>query len=377
MRAFQYTSYPCEVLFGPGSLDDLPGALDRLGRRRLLLCASGSTVRAGIVDRLSASLGEQLIAVYDHVQPHVPEAQVTEALALARERHVDGLIGLGGGSPIGFAKALAHALQNDSARQRSHAIIAVVAIPTTYAGSEMTPVFGVTRQVEGTPRKITVTDPAIVPRVVVYDPVLTLALPRDLTASTAVNALAHCVEALYSITANPLSTAAALEGARLIVDALTRCLAAGDDLSVRSDLLAGAYLAGVALSGVKMGLHHGLCHVLGGTCGVPHGIANAIVLPHALRFNLDATAPALSQLAAALVVAPQSADDTARAIAVAERIDTLIGQLGLPRRLRDVGVPEAEIPALARLALASPAVRANPKPIEDATQIEAILRAAW
>jgi maleylacetate reductase len=374
MRTFQYTSYPCEVLFGPGSLDDLPDALDRLGRRRLLLCASGSTVRTGKVDRLSASLGERLVAVYDQVQPHVPEAQVTEALALARERKVDGLLGLGGGSPIGLAKALAHTLRSDSPEQPSHVVIA---IPTTYAGSEMTPIFGITRQVEEIPRKMTVTDPTIVPRLAVYDPVLTLDLPRDITASTAVNALAHCVEALYSITANPLSSAAALEGARLIVDALPRCLAAGDDLSARSDLLAGAYLAGVALSGVKMGLHHGLCHVLGGTCGVPHGIANAIVLPHAMRFNLDATAPALAALAAALVAAPQSADDTARAIAVAERIDTLIGQLGLPRRLRDVGVPESEIPALARLAFASPAVRANPKPIEDVSQIEAILRAAW
>jgi maleylacetate reductase len=374
MRAFQYTSYSCAVLFGSGSLDDLPGAGDRIGCRRLLLCASSSAIRAGLVDRLATSLGERLVAVYDRVQPHVPEAQVTEALALARERGIDGLIGLGGGSPIGLAKAVAHALHSGSAVTTSRAIIA---IPTTYAGSEMTPVFGITQQVDGTPRKITVTDPAVLPRLVVYDPTLTLDLPQTLTASTAVNALAHCIEALYSVTANPLSSAAALEGARLIVDALPRCRAAADELTARSDLLAGAYLAGVALSGVKMGVHHGLCHVLGGTCGVPHGIANAIVLPHALRFNLDVTAPALAPLAAALGVAPESHDDMTRASSVAARIDTLIGQLGLPHRLRDVGVAEPELPVLARLALASPAVRANPKPIEDASQIEAILRAAW
>src|SRR3989440_12434082 len=124
-----------------------------------------------------------------------------------------------------------------------------------------------------------------------------------MTASTGINALAHCIEALYSLTRNPLSTAAATSGVHAITSALPRCYAAGDDLEARSEMLMGAYLAGTALSSVTMALHHGLCHVLGGTAGVPHGLANAIILPHAMRFNLDVAAQQLAPAAAAMGIA--------------------------------------------------------------------------
>jgi maleylacetate reductase len=384
MRAFEYTFYPRDVVFGAGSLDRLGEALDRFGWRRALLCASGSARRAGQVDRAADMLGGRLVATFDGVAPHVPEAQVSEALALADECRPDVVIGLGGGSPIGLAKALAHALGTPGAEvvgaqaaDGSDTSIAVAAIPATYAGSEMTPVFGVTREIDGAPRKVTVADPRITPRLVVYDPALTLDLPPTITASTGINALAHCVEALYSITANPLSTATALEGAHIIGGALPRCYVAGDNLGARTEMLGGAHLAGTALAGVKMGLHHGLCHVLGGSYGVPHGIANAIVLPQAMRFNLDATAPALARLGAALGIERAGRGDEALAAATVEWIGELIERLGLPRRLREAGVGEAELPALAQLAFANPTVRSNPKPVADASQLEEVLRAAW
>ena len=164
----------------------------------------------------------------------------------------------------------------------------------------MTPVYGVTRHSDGSSRKVTVTDPRVTPKLTIYDPQLTLKLSPEMTASTGINALAHCVEAVYSITRNPLSTAAALGGARRIASALPQCFARGDDLEARTEMLIGSYLAGAALSNVAMGLHHGLCHVLGGTAGVPHGIANAIMLPHVMRFNVDATASQLAELAGAM-----------------------------------------------------------------------------
>jgi alcohol dehydrogenase class IV len=390
MRAFEYTFYPRDVIFGTGSVDRLAEALDRFSRRRALLCASGGARRAGQVDHMAGMLGGRLVATFDGVAPHVPEVQVGEALALANEFRPNVVIGLGGGSPIGLAKALAHALTSrgagvasaqasyaDADADASETSIAVVAIPTTYAGSEMTPVFGVTREIDGTPRKVTVTDPGITPRLVVYDPALTLDLPPTITASTGINALAHCVEALYSITANPVSTATALEGARIIGGALPRCYVAGDDLEARTEMLGGAYLAGTALAGVKMGLHHGLCHVLGGSYGVPHGIANAIVLQQAMRFNLDATAPELARLGKALGIERAGRGDEALAEAAMEWIGELIERLGLPRRLREAGVGEAELPALAQLAFANPTVRSNPKPVADASQLEEVLRAAW
>jgi maleylacetate reductase len=386
MRAFEYTFYPRDVIFGAGSVDRLGEALDRFGWRRALLCASGSARRAGQVDRIASILGGRLVATFDGVAPHVPVAQVSEAQSLADEFRPNVVIGLGGGSPIGLAKALAHALASRGAdavsaqasdADASESSITVAAIPTTYAGSEMTPVFGVTREIDGKLRKVTVTDPRITPRLVVYDPALTLDLPPMITASTGINALAHCVEALYSVTANPLSTATALEGARTIGGALPRCYVAGDNLEARTEMLGGAYLAGTALAGVKMGLHHGLCHVLGGSCGVPHGIANAIVLPQAMRFNLEATAPALARLGVALGIERSGRGDEALAEATVEWIGELVERLGLPRRLREAGVGEADLKTLAQLAFANPTVRSNPKPVADVSQLEELLRAAW
>jgi alcohol dehydrogenase class IV len=231
--------------------------------------------------------------------------------------------------------------------------------------------------VNGVARKTTVTDSRIAPRLVIYDPQLTLDLPPEITASTGINALAHCIEALYSITRNPLSTAAALGGVRSIMSALPRCYAAGDDLAARGEMLSGAFLAGTALAHVSMALHHGICHVLGGTAGVPHGVANSIILPHAMRFNLDATAPQLAQAAEAMGIARAGQSAEAAAEAAIERVAQLIGQMHLPQRLRDAGVQEADLPHLAAVALQSRAVQSNPRPVRDAAEMERLLRAAW
>jgi alcohol dehydrogenase class IV len=381
MDHFHYTGAAQEILFGPGALAQLGEAVERWGWRRLMLCSTGSQRRGGQIAQVERALGERLAATYERVQPHVPEAQVTEALALAQERMAEAIIGLGGGSPIGLAKAVSFGLEEQRSGKPAlpgdMPLVPVVAVPTTYAGSEMTPVYGVTRQVDGVARKITVTDSRIAPRLVIYDPQLTLDLPPEMTASTGINALAHCMEALYSITRNPLSTAAALGGLRAMLSALPRCWAAGDDLEARTQMLSGAYLAGVALAHVSMALHHGICHVLGGTVGVPHGVANSIILPHALRFNLEATAPQLAQAAEAMGIARAGQSAAAAAEAAIERIEQLIGELRLPRRLRDAGVQEADLRHLAAVALQSRAVQSNPRPVRDAAELEALLRAAW
>jgi len=372
---FSYTSYPRRIVFAAGALGRLGVESERFGWQRLLLCTTGSQRRAGRVEAVAAALGTRLAAVYDGIHPHVPAAQVEEAMALAAERGVDAALALGGGSAIGTAKAVAAAL-SDRAPERPP--VAVAAIPTTYAGSEMTPVYGVTRTDEsGTARKVTTTDERIVPRLILYDPLLTLDLPRELTAATGVNALAHCLEALYSLTRNPVSSAAARAGIRAITHALPRCVADGGDAPARAEMLEGAYLAGTALAAVSMALHHGICHVLGGSAGVPHGAANAIILPHALRFNARAAAPQLADAAMAmgLPVSDLPFDAAAeRAVAFA---DDFIAGLGLPRRLRDVGVAEGDLPRLAALAFQNRTVHSNPQPITDVARIETLLRAAW
>ena len=297
MDEFHYISYAQEVIFGPGSLSKMSEAVKRFGWQRLMLVTNHSMRESGHVTLVEKMLGDCLVATFDQVHPHVPDVQVDEALALAFEKKVDVIIGMGGGSPIGMAKATAYKFEEKrmgrsvrAASPTDQPLVPVVAIPTTYAGSEMTAVYGITLTRETPPRKVTVSDPKITPKLVIYDPQLTLDLPPEMTASTGINALAHCIEALYSSTCNPLSTAAAINGVRHISRALLRCYAQRGNLEARIEMLLGSHLAGLSLASVSMGLHHGLCHVLGGTANVPHGIANSIMLPHVMRFNAETTA---------------------------------------------------------------------------------------
>lgn len=349
-----------------------------------MLMTNRSVRAGGHVASLEAMLGDSLVAAFDQVHPHVQDIQVEEALTLAKESDADVIVGMGGGSPIGMAKAVASRLEEVStgrpARSASpidQPVLPVVAIPTTYAGSEMTAVYGITKTNETPARKVTFSDPKITPKLVIYDPQLTLDLPPEMTASTGINALAHCIEALYSIRRHPLSTAAAISGVRHIHNALMRCYINGDDLEARTEMLLGAHLAGLSLASVTMGLHHGLCHVLGGTANVPHGIANSIILPHAMHFNAEATAPQLLPAAEALGISVNGLSPVGVIHAAADRISDLVRQMSLPQRLRDAGVKEADLPNLAQLGFQNRTIQNNPRPIKDATQLERLLREAW
>ena len=366
MNDFRFVSYAQEVIFASGALARLGEDVEQRGWGRLMLCASHSIRASGKVDKVQSCLGKKLAVIFDEVQPHVQDFQVRQALALAREKTVDAVIGMGGGSPIGMAKAVGFELQ-----------LPIVAVPTTYAGSEMTAVYGITHTDENPPRKVTVVDPRIAPSLVIYDSELTLDLPPMLTASTGINALAHCIEALYSKSRNPLSTAAALEGVRHIYSALFPCFQDGSNREARDEMLLGSHLAGLSLASVSMGLHHGLCHVLGGTANVPHGIANAIILPHAIRFNADATAAQLIPAAEAMDIPGKGISPQHVIESMARAIFDLIHRMELPQHLRDTGVQKSDLPRLAEIAFENKTVRNNPKPISSVAQLEGLLRDAW
>jgi maleylacetate reductase len=375
---FNYISFAQEVIFAPGVLSRLSEAVERSGWQRLMLCTNRSMRAGGHATSVEDQLGERLVAVFDQVHPHVQAGQVDEAVALAYQNGVHAVIGMGGGSPIGMAKAVASRLEAlASGHLTAQPVVPVIAIPTTYAGSEMTTVYGITYAQETPPRKVTFSDSKIIPKLVVYDPLLTLSLPPEMTASTGINALAHCIEALYSVRRHPVSTAAAIEGVRHIHCALLRCYTNGDDLKARTEMLLGAHLAGFSLAGVTLGLHHGVCHVLGGTANVPHGIANSIILPHAIRFNADATAPQLLPAAETLGISTDGLDPLQVVEAAADKIFDLVGSMHLPQRLRDAGVKEDDLPHLAQLAFQNRTVQNNPKPVTDAAQLERLLRDAW
>ncbi|MDQ4075502.1 MAG: iron-containing alcohol dehydrogenase [Chloroflexota bacterium] len=383
---FGYTTTAQQIIFGAGAVTRLVEVVAPYDWQRLMLCTTPHLRENGSVDGVVATLGNQLVAIYEEVEPHVPGYQVKEAVALAVEQEVEAVIGLGGGSAIGMAKAVSMTLEaRRSGRGEARAayptqqpLVPSVAIPTTYAGSEMTPVYGVTHtQPDGSTRKVTVRDEKVTPKVALYDPELTLSLPPALTASTGINALAHCIEAVYSRTRNPLSTSAALRGIYHISRSLARCYAHGNELEARTEMQIGAHLGGTALATVEMGLHHGTGHVLGGTAGVPHGIANCIVLPHAIRFNATAVAPQLALAAEAMGIDHDGKSDEALAYALADHLYDLIGQLEQPQRLRDVGVPRDLLPRLAENMLKSKAIANNPKPLTSVEQALAYLEAMW
>lgn len=373
---FRYTAYAQEIIFGAGALAKLAGAVEVFGWRRLMICTTPSLRRNGTMAQIEQALGSRLVAAREEVSTHVQAAEVADALQEAERSRVDAVIGLGGGSPIGMAKAVSANLEALRAGLEvlparwptEQPAVPNIAIPTTYAGSEMTPIYGVSiPQSDGTTRKVTYRDAKVTPKLVIYDPALTLDLPASVTAGTGINALAHCIEALYSITRHPVSTALAQMGFHYIAHALLRCYTHGDDLDARAVLLSGAQLAGQSLASVALGLHHGTCHVLGGTAGVPHGVANAIMLPHAIRYNLDVVEPLITGAAESAGVAANG---------LADWVYDLVGQMHLPQRLRDVNVPERMLPMLAEHMLKSSAVQQNPKPVmyEDAL---ALLQAAW
>ena len=284
---------------------------------------------------------------------------VDAARVLAEDKTVDIVVAMGGGSAMGVGKGVV------AGESRS-----LIAIPTTYAGSEMTPVFGTTDRAQR--RKSVRRDDAVLPKLVIYDPEVTIELPPELTASTGMNALAHCVEACYARDVNPLVPPVALDGIRRIVRSLPLCVTNGHDLDAREDLLTGAYLAGFSIANAAMALHHGLCHVLGGHTGVAHGVLNAIMLPHVMRYNADAVPDAMEAIARNFPP-PFAGDGRAGA---AGATAAFVASLPVPTRLRDAGVPETELDSVAAEAATNRTVQANPKPVSEAS-VRALLGAAW
>lgn len=343
MEPFVYESLASRVVFGPGALASLADEIDRLGCKRALVL--GTPDRAAVARDVAASLGPRACGVSATARVHVPTSVADAAIATARELRADCTIGFGGGSTIGLGKAIALELG-----------LPQIAVPTTYSGSEMTPVWGMTT--DGTKR--TGRDVRVMPRAVLYDPALTLELDARTTAASGLNALAHAAEALYSTGANPVTTLLAEEAIRAIASALPRVVRDGGDLAARGDALYGAYLAGVVLSSVPMGLHHQLCHALGGAFDLPHAELHAVVLPHVIRFNAPTASAAIARMSRAL-----GAPDPAL------HLRTLLDALALPTSLAALGVPETGLAELAsRTAQRS---YPNPRPV-DAEAIARLFR---
>jgi maleylacetate reductase len=333
------------VLIGPGALALVPEEVERLGAARVLLVATPSA--SAVAEDLVAGLGERLAARFDRPVAHTPVPVTAEAMSVVAGARADCVVALGGGSAIGLAKAL-------SARTG----MPQIAVPTTYAGSEVTPVLGETEDGVKTTRR----DPALAPGTVVYDPELTLTLPAGLTRASALNALAHAVEALWAPDATAVSDALATEAVGGILGALPEVLADPSGLPGRSRLQSGAWLAGLCLAQTRMGLHHQLAHVLGGTFDLPHAELHTLLLPHVMAFDLPAAPAAAARLAR--IAGPDPVGVVARLAAGSEG----------PTTLAALGVPRAELRRIAERVVAGP--YPNPRPL-DMAAVTALLDDAW
>jgi maleylacetate reductase len=316
------------VIFGPGTLSQVQSEAGTLGNRIMIISGRHE---ADAADMLSASLGDDLVARIPEVVQHVPMEVSGRASDAARDAEVGVLVSIGGGSATGLAKAVARTTA-----------LPILAVPTTYAGSEMTPIWGETDHGE----KKTGRDPVVLPRIVVYDPVLTISMPADLTAASGMNALAHAVESLYAPDATPLSSHIAEEAIRALAHGLPDAVARPDDLQARTRTLRGAWLASWALGTTTMGLHHKLAHVLGGRYRLPHAGVHSALLPQVAAFNAAAVPVLFTPAARALGVS--AADEVGAALF------DLAAQLNAPTSLADLGLHRDAIPEVAKITAADP-----------------------
>lgn len=341
---FIYSPLTARVIFEPGALNHVANEMASIGSRALIL--STLEQRAGAED-VARRLGEVAVGVFDRAAMHVPTEAVVAAESAARSSHADCTVAFGGGSTIGMAKALALRLG-----------LPFMAIPTTYAGSEMTPIWGMT----DAGLKRTGRDTKVLARVVLYDPELTVSLPFGMSVTSGMNAIAHCVEALYAPDANPITSLMAEEAIRAIATALPRLAIDSTDIAARSTALYGAWLGGSVLGSVGMALHHKLCHTLGGAFNLPHSETHTAVLPHSAAYNAPAAPEAMKRVARALGCedAPLGLYELARGLGA----EMSLGRLGLSS--------ESVRPA-AELALQN--AYANPRPLTLAGIEQLIARA--
>lgn len=341
-----HESVSSRVLVGPGALALVPAEVDRLRGARVLVVSTRSARAAA--DTVAGALGNRVALRFDRPVVHTPVSVTHELMQDLGPHGIDVVVAIGGGSAVGLSKAV-------SARTGALQLV----VPTTYAGSEVTPVLGETEHGQKTTRR----DVALVPGTVIYDPELTISLPAGLTLTSSLNAVAHAVEALWAPDATPVSDALATEAVGLVLDGLPHVLVDLRDVGARGRLQSGAWLAGLCLAQTRMGLHHQLAHVLGGAFDLPHAELHALLLAPVMRFNLPHAQRAFDRLARVL------GDDDPAAV-----IEAMACRHDGPVTLRDLGVPRDGLDAVVDRVVATP--YPNPRPLERSELLE-LLETAW
>jgi alcohol dehydrogenase class IV len=369
------------VVFTTGAAVALKDELARDGLERAMVVCSPRLARSAFAQEVRGALGGRCAGILAEVAEHPALSVVEDAARLARELGADCIVSLGGGSSVDVAKGLALRLaieeplarwasaEGEATVRRRGRLVPILAVPLTLSGAECTRSAGL-RDEDG--HKLIIRDPDIAASVVILDPVAALDVPRSVMLSTGMNAIAHCLEALYSLARDPVSDAFALRGVTLLHRGLSAMLDEPGEVGPRADALNGAHLAARAIVHARTGLHHATCHVVG-AAGVSHGIANAIVLPHAIAFNAREGGRFLAE--AAKILSPSEGGEPGAVVAGA--VDRLCVRGGLPRRLRDVGVPRDAVADMAAHVMNEPGLRFNPRQGITREDLAGLLTAAW
>jgi alcohol dehydrogenase len=373
---------PTKIVFGEGGAGDVGSEVDGLGGKRVMVVTDKNLVETDLYRRVKEALGRRYVGTFSAVEPDTGLHIVNEGTEIARELNVDCLVSVGGGSVIDTAKGIAIPLKMGG-RLEDYAgfqlltepVTPHIAIPTTAGtGSEVTYVAVIKDHQKR--RKLLFADTYIIPNVALLDPLMTVGMSPQLTASTAMDAMSHAIEAMHALERTPIADALALHAIQIIVSYLPRVMEDGNDLVARGQMLIAACIAGASFSNAQVGLVHALAHSVGGRFGVPHGIANSILLPHCILYNLDACPEIYASVARALGVDTRGMSGEDASKKAADAIRELTKKAGLPQKLREVNVPEDGLEEVADLAISDGAIVYNPKPMDPDENLK-VLKQAW
>lgn len=391
MNPFEFNGLPSRVVLADGAVERIAEHVERSGGRRVMLICGGKTGKSRLVATVKAALGKTLVASFDSIPEHSGTKVVEEGAAAAAATRADLLLVVGGGSASDTAKAIAILLAEGGPLARHHTVfvppdryiqqplpnpkLPIIVIPTTLSAAEVTPGLGIRNEEDG--KKLLFWDLKLTPRLIVLDPAANLEVPVPVMATTGMNAFAHCIEGLYSKVRNPISEGLALQGIRLLHEALPAMVRAPQDSTARARALVGAHLSGMVIANARVGIHHGVCHCLGALGRLSHGVANSVFLPFAMRYNLEVAASQLKLAAAAMGLDVRDLSDRDAALRAIEATEALKRAINVPLRLRDTGLDRSLFAAIAEHALVDRALFFNPRPTRSAAAVIELLEQAW
>ncbi|HOB87287.1 MAG TPA: iron-containing alcohol dehydrogenase [Bacillota bacterium] len=380
--SFQYYN-PTKIVFGENSVNDVGMEVEALGGSKALVVTDKSIKELGLAERVEKALGKRYAGTYDGCIVDSGVHTVNEGAAYARELGADAVVSVGGGSVIDTAKGIAILIREGGQlldycglQMLRRPVAPHVAIPTTSGtGSEVT--YAAVIKDWDRNVKLLFGDYFIIPNTAILDPTMTQGMPPGLTATTGMDAFTHAVEAIHALQREPISDGMALHAIRLLVEYLPRCVENGSDLVARGQVMIAATMAGVAFSNAQIGLVHAMAHSVGALFKVPHGLANSILLPHVMLYNMDECPDRYALVAQAMGLNTQGMSDLEASEAAINAIWELTKKMNVPQRLREAGVPEDGLLEAANLSLSDGCIVYNPKPVFDAEEVLEVYKKAW